>query len=104
MHWFFDCYTGGTADPADWRISPMRAPDLAGVAPAVVLTAEFDPLCAEGEAYVGRLRDSGVSVEHRRFDGMIHGFFGLPAAFDTSRDAMDFVATALRRAFGTLDN
>jgi acetyl esterase len=103
MHWFFDCYTGGVADSADWQISPLRTPDLRGVAPAVMVTAEYDPLCSEGEAYAQRLRDEGVAVEHRRYDGMIHGFFGLPAAFDASRDAMEFVATALRRAFGTLD-
>ena len=45
-----------------------------------------------------------MPVEHRRYDGMIHGFFGLSGAFDASRDAIDFVASALRRAFGTLAN
>jgi len=103
MQWFFDCYTGGNADPADGRISPLRTPDLGGVAPAVVITAEYDPLRDEGEAYVQRLREAGVPVEHRRYDGLIHGFFGLSGAFDASRDALDYVATALRRAFGTLN-
>jgi acetyl esterase len=102
MQWFFDCYTGGTADPAQWQISPLRAPDLSGVAPAVVITAEYDPLRDEGEAYADRLRDAGVTVDYRRYDGMIHAFFGVPAAFDTSREAMELVGTALRRAFGTL--
>ncbi len=102
VQWFFDCYTAGEHDRADWRISPMRAPDLRGVAPAVVITAEFDPLCDEGEAYAARLREAGVEVEQRRYDGLIHGFFGLPVAFDASRDAMELVGTALRRAFGTL--
>ena len=104
MRWFFDCYTGGAADPADWKISPLRAPDLRDVAPAVVITAEYDPLRDEGEAYARRLRAAGVTVEHRRYDGMIHGFFGLSGAFDASREAIDQVASALRRAFGTLDN
>ena len=102
VQWFFDCYTGGEHDPTDWRISPLRAPDLRGVAPAVVITAEFDPLCDEGEAYAARLREAGVEVEQRRYDGLIHAFFGLPVAFDASRDAMELVGTALRRAFGTL--
>jgi acetyl esterase len=93
MQWFFDCYTKNrTIDPSQWQISPLRAPDLTGVAPAVVITGEYD-----------RLRGAGVEVEHRRYDGMVHAFFGCPAAFDASREAMDQVGTALRRAFGTLD-
>jgi acetyl esterase len=104
MQWFNACYTKDrTIDPTQWQISPLRTPDLTGVAPAVVITAEFDPLRDEGEAYVERLRAAGVEVEHRRYDGMIHAFFGCPGAFDASRVAMDQVGTALRRAFGTLD-
>lgn len=103
MQWFVDCYTRGQVDLADWRVSPLRAPDLRGVAPAVVVTAEYDPLRDEDDAYVARLRDAGVAVEHRCYEGMVHAFFGLPGAYDVAREAMDFVATALRRAFGTLD-
>jgi acetyl esterase len=104
MQWFFDCYTdGGKHDPADPSISPLRAENLGGVAPALVVTAEFDPLRDEGEAYAAKLRAAGVDVESRRYDGMIHGFFGGAGAFDASRDAMTLVATAVRRAFGTLD-
>ena len=102
MRWFFESYTTGHVDPADWHVSPLRAPDLAGVAPAVVITAEYDPLRDEGAAYADRLREAGVAVTYRCFEGMIHSFFGLQA-YDSARDAMDFVATELRRAFGTLD-
>jgi acetyl esterase len=103
MRWFFDCYTRGDIDPTDWRISPLRVADVAGVAPALVLTAEFDPLRDEGEAYARRLAEAGVPVQMHRYDGMVHAFFGLSAAFDASRDAIDRAGTALRRAFGTLD-
>jgi acetyl esterase len=103
MRWFWDCYARGGADPGDWRLSPLRAPSVEGVAPAVVITAEYDPLRDEGEAYAKRMQGAGVAVELRRYDAMIHAFFGLSEAFDASRDAMSLVGTALRRAFGTLD-
>ncbi len=104
MRWFFSCYTRGGADPTDWRISPLQSPDLSGVAPAVVITAEFDPLRDEGEAYAGRLGEAGVPVVNLPYDGMIHAFFGLSAAFDASRDALQHVGAALAQAFGTLPN
>ena len=104
MQWFFDCYTdGGKHDPADPSISPLRASDLRGVAPAIVITAEFDPLRDEGEAYARHLEAAGVVAKATRYDGLIHGFFGLSGAFDASRDAIELVGTALQRAFGTLD-
>jgi acetyl esterase len=103
MRWFFRCYTRGDVDPTDWRICPLRARDVAGVEPALVFTAEFDPLRDEGEAYARRLLEAGVPVQKRRYDGMIHAFFGLSGAFDASRDALDRIGTEVRRAFGTLD-
>ena len=104
MRWFFEAYTRGGADPADWRIAPLRHPDLAEVAPALVITAGYDPLRDEGEAYAEALRSAGVPVEVHHFDDMVHGFFGLHGAFDASREAVAHVGTALRRAFGTLDD
>jgi acetyl esterase len=102
MRWFFDCYTRGGTDPTDCRISPLRTADLSGVAPALVITAGFDPLCDEGKAYAERLRDAGVDVESHCYDGMVHAFFGLSGAFDASRDAMQRIGTAVQQAFGTL--
>ena len=104
MHWFFSCYASDPATRADWRISPLRAADLSGVAPAVVITAEFDPLRDEGQAYARRLEAAGVRVVNITYDGMIHAFFGLSAAFDASRDALERVSAELAQAFGTLSN
>jgi len=103
MHWFFSCYTkDGTADRTDWRISPLRSADLHGVAPAIVVTAEYDPLRDEGDEYARRLEAAGVPVLHLQYDGMIHAFFGLSAAFDASRDAIARIGDALSGAFGTI--
>jgi acetyl esterase len=102
MRWFFSCYTRGDVDPTDWRICPLRARDLSGVAPAFVVTAEFDPLRDEGERYAVRLGEAGVPVQKYRYDGMVHAFFGLSAVFDHGRDAIERTARALRHAFGTL--
>jgi acetyl esterase len=85
MDWFFHHYVG--VDPAspearalldDPRIAPLRTPDLAGVAPAVIATAEYDPLRDEGVAYAAALVAAGVPVWHRTYPGLIHGFYGTP--------------------------
>jgi acetyl esterase len=102
MEWFYNCYLRGGADGGDWRISPARATSLEGVAPAFVLTAEYDPLRDEGDAYARALDDAGVAVWHSSYQGMIHAFFGLTAMFDDATVALDEVAGALRAAFGTL--
>jgi acetyl esterase len=85
MDWFFGHYTGLTTDSAeaqaliaDPRIAPMRTPDLTGVAPAVIATAEYDPLRDEGDAYAAALVAAGVPVWHRSYAGLIHGFYGTP--------------------------
>jgi acetyl esterase/lipase len=98
MEWFWDLYLQGGATPDDPDVSPLRAHDLSGLAPALVLTAEFDPLRDEGEAYAARLRRAGVPVEHKRYEGMIHGFFRMPAVLDRSRDALDQVVQAVARS------
>ena len=77
MRWFGDHYLTDVADAEDPRASVLKTPDLSGVAPAVVATAEFDPLRDEGEAYADALEAAGVQVVRRRYDGLIHGFFGL---------------------------
>jgi acetyl esterase len=102
MAWFYDCYLRAGGDPQDGRISPLRAPSVAGTAPARVITAEYDPLRDEGEAYAQRLADAGVPVTVSRYDGMIHAFYGLTALFDDASRALDETVEALHGAFGTL--
>ncbi len=95
MGWFEGHYTGG-ANLDDPRVSPLFTEDLSGVAPAFVLTAEFDPLRDEGEAYGKRLIDAGVPVTMQRYDGMIHGFLQMSAVIDAATDAIDEAAAALQ--------
>ncbi|HEX3497737.1 MAG TPA: alpha/beta hydrolase [Stellaceae bacterium] len=97
--WFTGNYLVGPADTADWRASPLRAASLAGVAPALVVTAGFDPLRDEGKAYAERLAAAGVPVRYVCYDGMIHGFFGMTGKIDTARHAIDEAGAALKVAF-----
>ncbi|MFB9266701.1 alpha/beta hydrolase [Bradyrhizobium erythrophlei] len=85
MEWFCGHYLADTADGADWRVSPLRAKNLKGVAPAVVTTAWFDPLRDEGHAYARALRAAGVPVTYHSGEGLIHGYFGLGDASEAAR-------------------
>jgi acetyl esterase len=76
MEWFCSHYLADARDGADWRVSPLRAENLAGVAPAVICTAWFDPLRDEGLAYARALQAADVAVRHHEGLGLIHGFFG----------------------------
>jgi acetyl esterase len=101
VRWYRDHYLTDAADALDPRASPLRAPSLAGLPPATVITAEYDPLRDQGEQYAQRLRESGVAVRERRYDGMIHGFFAMAGALDGGRDAQDYAALGLREALGS---
>ena len=89
MAWFINHYAPDRSTYDDPRLSPLKADDLSGLPPAVVVTAEFDPLRDEGEAYAARLREAGVATQVRRFDGMIHGFFDMGGASSAAQKAID---------------
>lgn len=98
MRWFFDHYLKSSDEAADWRVSPLRVPSLAGVASALIITAGFDPLRDEGEAYARALRDAGVRVDYVCYGGMIHGFVPMGRLIDTGNRAVSHIAASLRQA------
>jgi acetyl esterase len=95
MTWYEDQYVPDRAQRSDPRVSPLLAPDLAGVAPAYLATALADPLRDEGEAYAERLRAAGVTVALHRHP-QIHGFFNLTAMRSGLR-GLTLMAGALRQ-------
>jgi acetyl esterase len=98
MQWFWNHYLERADQGDEASASPLRAKDLAGLPPALVITAEYDPLRDEGETYAARLREAGVPAELVRYDGQIHGFFAMFEALDDGRKAIDHAGAALRRA------
>jgi acetyl esterase len=99
LRWFQKQYLRDDTDRWDWRVSPLLAPDLKGVAPAYVATAGFDPLHDEGEAYLNRLLAAGVSIRSRRFGGQIHGFITMGKAVPEATILIGEIAAALDWAF-----
>jgi acetyl esterase len=99
MAWFWDQYLGD-GDRAHAYCSPIRCPDLTGLPPATVLTAEFDPLRDEGEAYADALRNAGVDTELLRAEGLFHGFFGLDELLPDAQPAWAWAVEQVRRAVG----
>ena len=98
MRWFIAHYLTAEAEAVDWRASPLRAQSLAGLPPALIVTAGFDPLRDEGEAYAERLREAGVRVDSVCYGGMIHGFVPMGRLLDTAGRAISLIAGSLSQA------
>jgi acetyl esterase len=99
MVWYWEQYLANDTDGTNAYAAPQQAQDLRGLPPAVVITAEYDPLRDEGEAYAHRLQAVGVPTTCTRYPGMIHGFFGMSAVVDKGKDAIAQASAALNAAF-----
>ena len=99
MDWFMGHYMGPGDSPADPRLSPLRAEDLTGLAPAIVVTAGFDPLLDQGEAYARRLKEAGVPTVYRCYDALAHGFTAFTGAVTGADVACREVAGLVREGF-----
>jgi acetyl esterase len=102
LRWYQRQYLRGEGDRADWRASPLLARDHSRLPHAYILTAGFDPLLDEGQAYADRLTHAGVSVVYECFEGMIHGFLPMGGALAAARHAHYRIGQMLRTRFGTL--
>ncbi|WP_158839857.1 alpha/beta hydrolase [Saccharothrix deserti] len=94
--WYWSHYLASPDDGLNPLVSPLLAEDLTGLPPALVITAEHDPLRDEAEHYAERLREAGVPVVATRYPGMAHGFFAMSDIVDAAREARDEVAAHLR--------
>jgi len=97
IDWFLDQYVPPHTDPEDPRLSPLCVADVAGLCPAHVVTAGYDPLRDEGEAYATRLQDAGIDCTQQRYPSMVHGFLNMIGAVRQARSASVESALALRR-------
>jgi len=95
MRWFYDHYLVDATEGADPRVSPLRAADLAGLPPAFVLTAQYDPLRDQGIAYADALRAAGNDVTMTLYEGLFHGFFSMFDLIDAGKAAFDDAIAAV---------
>ena len=101
VQWCWQQYLSSPADGAQPYASPSRAASLAGLAPALVITPEFDPLRDEGEAYARALESAGVPTQHTCYEGMFHSFLTFTNMLPAADRAHEQIADALRSAFAT---
>lgn len=97
MKWFWEQYLQGDQHDQNPYAVPMTAHTFTGLAPAIILTAEYDPLVSDGEKYSELLMRDGVPVLYKQFEGMIHGFFTNMAVTPMAKVAIDYVADELKK-------
>ena len=100
MRWFWDQYCPDVRLREEPYASPLLG-NLHGLPPALILTAEFDPLRDEGEAYANALHEAGVATAHHRFEGLIHAFIRRVESFDAASVAIREIGDTLRSALGS---
>lgn len=100
MQWFWEKYLQGNQHDHNPYAVPMTASSFERLAPAIIVTAEYDPLLSDGEKYAELLRRDNIPVTYKQFDGMIHGFFTNMAVTPTAQIAIDFVAAELKKIVG----
>jgi acetyl esterase len=96
MVWFTNHYIRSAEDKLNPLVSPLLAADHSRLPAAIIATAEFDPLRDEGEAYGKKLREAGVSVTVRRYEGMIHGFMSMSGFVSRGQDALRDIGADVR--------
>jgi len=97
MKWFWDQYLQGDAHDSNPYAIPMRANSFSNLAPAIIITAQYDPLVSDGEKYADLLKRDGVSVVYKEYPGMIHGFFTNMAVTPAARESIDFAASEVKK-------
>ena len=97
MEWFWDQYLQGDAHDKNPYAIPQRATDFSALAPAIFITAQYDPLTSDSEKYAEALRKAGVTVAYREYAGMIHGFYSSMGVTPTAKEAIDFAAAEIRK-------
>lgn len=99
MQWFWNHYLNSDSDGESPYASPLKATNLKDLPPALVITAEYDPLRDEGEAYAKKLQEAKIPVQLKRYDGVIHGFFWMAGLLEEGADAIELVSNTLSKAF-----
>lgn len=99
MQWYWNHYLRNDTDANNPYAAPIKATTLENLPPGLIITAEYDPLCDEGEEYAKKLSEASVSVEYTCYKGMIHGFFSNVSMMDQAVVAVDEASNALKNAF-----